>query len=74
MHKIKPGQLTSGKIKHNYKGRIDRFVGSDNTFSFISSVKGAPPYWKQFFHDNFYMIIKLGTPTYVFTISCADLR
>ena len=49
MHKIKPGKITAGTIKHNFKGTIERFVASANAFSFMSSVKGIPAYWKQFF-------------------------
>ena len=44
MHKIKPGTLTEGMGKNSFKGTIERFVASDNTFSLMSSVKGAPAY------------------------------
>ena len=45
MYEIKADQFTAGTIKQNYRGgTIDRFVGSDNAFSFISSVKGTPAY------------------------------
>ena len=30
MHKIKPGTLTAGTVKNNFKGTIERFVASDN--------------------------------------------
>ena len=42
MHKIKPGTLTTGTFKNNYKGTIERFVSRDNAFSFMGSVKGIP--------------------------------
>ena len=42
MHKIKPGTLTAGTVKNNFKGTIERFVASDNAFSFMSLVKGTP--------------------------------
>ena len=44
MHKIKPGALTAGAVKNNFKETIERFVVSDNTFSFMSSVEGTPAY------------------------------
>ena len=31
--------LTAGIIKNNFKEAMERFVGRDNTFSFMSSVK-----------------------------------
>ena len=46
MHKIKPGTLTAGTVKINFKGTIERFVKRDNAFSFMSSVKGTLAYWK----------------------------
>ena len=32
MHKIKPGTLTVGTFKNNFKGTIERFVASENAF------------------------------------------
>ena len=51
MHKIKPGTLAAGMVKNNLKGTIERFVASDNPFSFMSSVKKTPAYWKHFLYD-----------------------
>ena len=51
MHKIKPGTLTAEMVKNNLKGTIKRFVASDNAFSFMSSVKETPAYWKQFLYN-----------------------
>ena len=51
MHKIKPGTLAAGMVKNNLKGTIERFVASDNPFSFMSSAKKTPAYWKHFLYD-----------------------
>ena len=40
MHKIKPSTVTTGTVKSNLKGTVERFVSRDNAFSFMSSVKG----------------------------------
>ena len=61
MHKIKLGKLEAGMVKNNLKGTIERFVASDKLFSFMSSVKGTPPYWKQFLYDVLAIIKQLGT-------------
>ena len=74
MHKIRPGMLTAEIVKNNLKGIIERFVGSDNAFSFMTSVKGTPSYWKQILYDVLAMIKQLGIPTYFLILSCADLR
>ena len=73
MHKIKPGTLTAGKVKNNFKAAIERFVASDNAFSFMSSVKGTPAYWKQLLFDVLAMVKQLVIPTYFLTLPCADL-
>ena len=33
MHKVRPGEVTEGAIKQNYKAIIDRLVASYNAFS-----------------------------------------
>ena len=73
MHKIKPGTFTAGVVKSNFKGIIERFVARDNAFSFMSSVKGTPSYWKQFFYDVLAMVKQLGIPSSL-TLSRADRR
>ena len=42
MHKINSGTLILGTIKANFIETIERFFASDNTLSFMSSVKGTP--------------------------------
>ena len=44
MQKIKPGTLTAGTVKNNFKGTIERFVASNNAFSLMSLIKGTPAY------------------------------
>ena len=59
MHIIKPVTLTAVMVKSNLKGTIERFFASDNAFSFMSSVKGTPAYWKQFLYDVLAMVKQL---------------
>ena len=51
MYRIKLGTLTGRTVKNNFKAKIERFVASDNAFSFMSSFKGRLAYWKQFLYD-----------------------
>ena len=74
MQKIKPGTLTAGAVKSNFKETIERFVASGNAFSFMNSVKRTSAYWKQFLYDVLAVVKQLGIPTYFLTLSCADLR
>ena len=74
MHKIKQGTRTAGTAKSNFKGAVERFVSSDNAFSFMSSVKTTLAYRKQFLYDVLATVKQLRIPTYFLTFSCADLR
>ena len=48
MHKMEPVTLIAETVKSYFNAKIERFVARDNAFSFMSSVKGTPAYWKQF--------------------------
>ena len=74
LQKIRCSELTASSIKRNYKESIKQLLANDNAFSFMSSVKGTPAYWKQFFLEVLAMVKQLGVPTYFLTLSCADLR
>ena len=74
MHKIKSGKIIAGSIKTIFKETIERFVASDNSFSFMNSVKETPTYWKQFLYDTVAMVKQIGIPTNFPTLSCADIR
>ena len=74
MDKIKPGKITAGTIKNNFKQTVKRFVASENAFSFTSLVKGTPAYWKQFLYGTLAMVKQLGIPIYFLALSCTDLR
>ena len=64
MHKSKSGRLIEEMVNTNLKGKIETFVASDNTFSFMSSVKVTPAYWKRFLYDVLAMVQQLGIPTF----------
>ena len=74
IRKINSVTLTAGTNKSNFKETIERFVATNNAFSFMSSVKGTPAYWKIFFYDVLAMLKELGIPTYFVKLSCATLR
>ena len=64
-------------IKNNFKGTMGRFVGRDNVFSFMSSVKKNTNILekvKKFLYPALAMVKQLGIPIYFLTLLCADLR
>ena len=73
MHKLKPGS-TAKSIRLNYKDTVHKFLADTDAFSFMSTIKGTPAYWKHFLYDVLAMVKQLGIPTYFLTLSSADLR
>ena len=74
MQKVRGMQINAGTVKQNYKESVKRLLSSENAYSFMSSVKGTPAYWKQFLFEVLAMVKQLEMPNYFLTLSCADLR
>ena len=53
---------------------LNQFVRKDKVYSFMKNIRGSPPYYQHTFHDLLAMIRQLGTPTWFFTLSAADLK
>ena len=62
--------LTAGMLSK----RVKELMSKDKAFSFMSSIKGTPAYWKKFLHQVLAMVKQLETPTFFLTLSCADLQ
>ena len=74
MKSVLSNDLTAGMLNKNFKLRVQGFIAKDKAFSFMSSIKGTPGYWKKILHQVLAMVKQLGTPTFFLTLSCADLR
>ena len=74
MQKVCSNQLTAGMLTGNFKETVQSFVANDEAYSFMSTIKGTPAYWKRFLFEVLAMVKQLGLPTYFMTLSCADLR
>ena len=51
MEKVTSNQLTSGILNSNINEKVKKFIASDQAFTFTSSIKGTPTYWKKFLFD-----------------------
>ena len=65
-------QFTAAQAKD--KSFIDQFVRTNKAYSFMKNVRGSPPYYQRTFYDLLAMIRQLGTPTWFFTLSAADMK
>lgn len=74
MIKTKLGAITARVVKKDFKITIEKFVASGSVFSFMSSIKGTPAYWKQFLYDVIAIVRQTGIPKYFLLLSCADPR
>ena len=53
---------------------LSQYVRKDKAYSFMKNICGSPPYYQRTFYDLLAMIRQLGTPTWFFTLSAADLK
>ena len=74
MQKVCSNQLTAGMLTGNYEETVQSSVANNETYSFMSTIKGTPEYWKKFIFQVLAMVKQIGLPTYFMTLSCADLR
>ena len=49
MKKIAPDSLNEGKLIKIFKATMQQFIAQDKVYSFMSSIKGTPAYWKKNF-------------------------
>ena len=73
MIKTKLGAITARVVKKDFKITIEKFVASGSVFSFMSSIKGTPAYWKQFLNNFLAVVKQLGIPIYFRILPCGDL-
>ena len=57
-----------------YRAFLNQFVRTDRAYCFMKNIRGSPPYYQRTFYDLLAMIRQLGTPTWFFTLSAADMK
>ena len=65
-------QFTAAQARN--QAVLSQYVRKDKAYSFMKSIRGSPPYYQRTFYDLLAMIRQLGTPTWFFTLSAADLK
>ena len=53
---------------------LNQFVCKDKAYRFMKNIRGSPPYYQRTIYDLLAMIRQLGTPTWFFTLSAADMK
>ena len=64
--------LTASQAKD--QAVLSQFVRNDKAYRFMKNVCGSTPYYQCTFYDLLAMIRQLGTPTWFFTLSAADMK
>ena len=49
MKKIVSDNSNTGMLSKNFEATLHQFIAQDKAYSFISSTKGTPAYWKKFY-------------------------
>ena len=65
-------QITASQVKG--RSFMSDNVRNDKAYRFLKNVRGSPPYYQRTFYDLLAMIRQLGTPTWFFTLSAADMK
>ena len=65
-------QLTASQAKD--QTLLSRCVRKDKAYRFMQNIRGSPLYYQHPFHDLLAMIRQLGTPTWFFALSAADMK
>ena len=58
----------------NYKHSVEELVNKNQGFYFMNQIRGTPGYWKSFHYEVRAVIKQLRCPTFLLTLSCADLK
>ncbi len=53
---------------------VSQCIRKDKAYRFMKNVRGSPPYYQRTFYELLSMIRQLGTPTWFFTLSAADMK
>ena len=65
-------QFTAAQVRD--QTLLSQYVRKDKAYSFMKNIRGSPPYYQRTFYDLLAMIRQVGTPTWFFTLSAADLK
>ena len=65
--------LTASQAKKD-QAVLSPWVHKNKAYRFMKNIRGSPPYYQRTFYDLLAMIRQLGTPTWFFTLSAADLK
>ena len=53
---------------------LSQCVCKDKAYSFMKNIRGSLPFYQRTFYDLLAIIRQLGTPTWFFTLSAADMK
>ncbi len=69
----KPGRNFTAQQARD-KNIVSQCVRKDKAYSFMKNLRGSPAYYQKTFYELLAMIRQLGTPTWFFTLSAADMK
>ena len=65
-------KICAGDVKHTES--LHHLVKSDQAYKIFKNIRGSPAYYQSLFYDILAMMGQLGTPTWFFTLSAADMQ
>ena len=64
MKNVISNNFSAGMFSKDFKKRLKELIANDKAFSFKSSIKGTPAYWKKVLHQVLAMVKQLETPVF----------
>ena len=55
LRKVCTGPVTAGMLSQSFVETVQSFVGKDEVYRFMNTVKGTPIYWKKHFYMKFWL-------------------
>ena len=75
MGKVSAPILRAGLLNNaNILDTLNQYFENDQAYAFMNSIKCTPTYWEKFKSEVLAMVKQLDVPTFLNTLSSADLR
>ncbi len=68
----KPGNVTASQARD--ESFVSQCLRKDKAYRFLKNVRGSSAYYQRTYHDMSAKTRQLGTPTWFFTLSAADMK
>lgn len=74
LKKLHSQPVTASQFRAANDQYVKNLIFKEQAYLFLRNIPGSPPYWQKLMFEAIAMVQQLGIPTWLMTLSCADLR